>query len=153
MKIPHIFFIFPFFEIFRGAFAPFPPYGATPEYHYKLLGATVSLGTKIESVWSHQSARLVLQTCYLMSFNKTKTEYRIWKKLVYMAYVFTSNIFLVLKANNLILEGWLPINHNLVQYDIYFQNKNNFPTQMPLLSFTLYQLLDIFISICQNLTL
>ena len=24
MNIPHIFFIFPFFEIFRGAFAPLP---------------------------------------------------------------------------------------------------------------------------------
>ena len=26
------FFIFPFLEIFRGAFAPLPPYGATPGY-------------------------------------------------------------------------------------------------------------------------
>ena len=34
MKIPHIFFILPFFEIFRGAFAPLapPPHGAAPAY-------------------------------------------------------------------------------------------------------------------------
>ena len=32
MKIPHIFFIFPFFEIFRGAFAPLAPHGTALDH-------------------------------------------------------------------------------------------------------------------------
>ena len=31
MKIPQIFFIFPFFEIFTGGFCPLAPHGTAPE--------------------------------------------------------------------------------------------------------------------------
>ena len=49
MKIPHIFFIFPFFEIFRGDFSPLPPPMAPPLLYLLLFSLSMLRNSIIDS--------------------------------------------------------------------------------------------------------